>query len=571
MDPALDRALNLKLEIEDTAPLRIHAQEVRAFARNSLCLAAHAGAFREWRFMFNRSSALEMSYSPPKFSDLGTFPVEAEDSDLADLLRKLYYSFRAGPDPEEVSGGPVDARLSGARSNLALRGKVEKDTNIYNLFEKIKEMKPRKMTGFQSRWVNWDGVSEVDHSDGLFSVSGKFAQILQHPAAILHLLHDEGTIPQKLLNEAQVASPVFSDSSRSARVAARTEGRSAASGSGRGALTTRETRHLTPRGSGCRAPPMSMGDATVFWLHTMGLRDGLDGDDKGALDPQRHQGRVDALMGVRPEDLQMVMAALLRMLAMVVVETSSLLMMRLPPSPPPQGDDEVEVEVEEDGDDDCWMQTGAPRKKQRTGEEELAADEQEAMDERRAQAEQRERQQEAREQEEAEQARQDELLWLQHAASAYRDWEQWTVANHVQSPPRRLRAVIRLGHGVAAQQVACSVPLARGRPVELVVGLSEVAGDAVVGDEPSVCPVPPAPALPGPTPGEEDRHVHGSPPDAEARHVQGYTEWRAGRLSDEQVEQQFGSEMAAMFRAQQLVELDGENEGMADVTEQREE
>ena len=302
----------------------------------------------------------------------------------------------------------------------------------------------------------------------------------------------------------------------------------------------------------------------------MGLRDGLDGDDRRALDPQRHQGRVDALMGVRPEDLQMVMAALLRTLAMVVVETSSLLMMRLPPSPPPQGDEEVEVEVEEYGDDDCWMQTGAPRKKQRTGEEELAADEQEAMDERRVEEEQRERQQEAREREEAEQARQDELLWLQHDASAYRDWEQWTVANHVQSPPRRLRAVIRLGHGVAAQQVACSVPLARGHPVELVVGLSEVAGDTVVSDVPSGCPVPLAPTLPGPRTGEDDRQVHGSPHDAEARHVQGYKEWRAGQLSDEQVEQQFGSEMAAMFRAQQLVELDGEIDGLTDVKEEQE-
>ena len=219
---------------------------------------------------------------------------------------------------------------------------------------------------------------------------------------------------------------------------------------------------------------MSMGDATCFWLHTMGLRNGTATDDQRALDPSRHSGRVDAIMGVRPEDLVMVMAALMRTLAMLVVESSQLMMMRVQQQPSHEGDEEVEVTAEEEGDEEIWMQTdlSGPVKRQRT-EEQLAEDEHQEKLHREAEQRLAENQQDAREAEELEQARQDEVLWEQHRAALYRAWEEWEVANFVPAPPRRLRAIVRLTQGSSSEQMVCSVPLSRGSPVELAVTLHE--------------------------------------------------------------------------------------------------
>ena len=47
---------------------------------------------------------------------------------------------------------------------------------------------------------------------------------------------------------------------------------------------------------------MTIGDATCFWLHTLGLRDGLATDDHRALNPEEHENRVQGVSDVRPED-----------------------------------------------------------------------------------------------------------------------------------------------------------------------------------------------------------------------------------------------------------------------------
>ncbi|OLP83557.1 hypothetical protein AK812_SmicGene35679 [Symbiodinium microadriaticum] len=320
--------------------------------------------------------------------------------------------------------------------------------------------------------------------------------------------------------------------SRSERVAARMTGRASGSHEGGGRACTREVRHLTPRGDGRRSPAMSMGDATCFWLHTMGLRNGTATDDQRALDPSRHSGRVDAIMGVRPEDLVMVMAALMRTLAMLVVESSQLMMMRVQQQPSHEGDEEVEVTAEEEGDEEIWMQTdlSGPVKRQRT-EEQLAEDEHQEKLHREAEQRLAENQQDAREAEELEQARQDEVLWEQHRAALYRAWEEWEVANFVPAPPRRLRAIVRLTQGSSSEQMVCSVPLSRGSPVELAVTLHEQVPTTAV-----------------PEPNRADQ--------VEANHMAGYDRWRSGGLSDGQVEAQFGADMLAMFVAQRLVEED---------------
>ena len=338
--------------------------------------------------------------------------------------------------------------------------------------------------------------------------------------------------------------------SRSERVAARVAGRASGSHEGGSHGCTREVRRLTPRGDGRRSPAMTMGDATCFWLHTMGLRNGTATDDQRALDPSGHSGRVDAIMGVRPEDLVMVMAALMRTLAMLVVESSQLMMMRVQQQPSPEGD-EVEVTVEEPDDEEMWMQTDLQGPvKRKAAEEQLAEEEHEEQLQREAERNIAEGQQEAREEEEREQARQDEILWEQHRAAAYRAWEEWELANFVPTPPKRLRALVRLTQGGCSEQVVCSVPLTRGSPVELTVALHEQAPV----QEPSALGRPAASAV------EAGGGGCGCPrPSTEqvaANHVAGYDQWRVGDLTDDQVGTRFGADMLAMFVAQRLVEED---------------
>ena len=243
--------------------------------------------------------------------------------------------------------------------------------------------------------------------------------------------------------------------SRSQRVAARS-----AASSGAGAAITRETRRLEPRST--RAPPMTVADATCFWLHTMGLRDGPDVDDRRALEPSGHTDRVRALQEVRPEDVVVVMTGLLRTMAMLMVELSQLMMILVQPLLP--GGDEEEVEVELD-DEEVWMQTSMlPKKRSRDEVATLADDQHECRAEVAREQDVRVAQQEERAKEEDEQARHDECLYEQHLAAQYRDWEWWVVDNSPPPVPRRLRMVLTVTHGSVSEAVSCSVPFGTRAP-----------------------------------------------------------------------------------------------------------
>ncbi|CAE7292934.1 pol [Symbiodinium necroappetens] len=302
------------------------------------------------------------------------------------------------------------------------------------------------------------------------------------------------------------------------------------------ARTTTEVRRLLPRAGG-RSPPMTIGDATCFWLHTLGLRDGLATDDHRALNPEEHENRVQAISEVRPEDLTVVMAALMRTMALFIVEASQLMMVRVQQARDSRQGEMVEVEVEE-GDEEMWMQTSAtaPGKRMHEDVEQMAEDEREVRRQKQAEATMLEQQLEARAREEEDQARQDEMLFLRHQGARYRDWEQWEVLNCGPSKPRRLQASLSLVHGESAEQITCSVPLARGRAIDLRIQLHERGGD-----ESGVAPTQVEDTARGPVLSE-----------AEYMHM--YREWMQGRVSEEALEQMVGAEMVAMFQAQRLVE-----------------
>ena len=345
--------------------------------------------------------------------------------------------------------------------------------------------------------------------------------------------------------------------SRSQRVAARSAASSGARATGvRGGTpaVTRETRRLEPRSA--RAPPMTVANATCFWLHTMGLRDGADVDDRRALDPAGHGDRVRALQEVRPEDVVVVMTGLLRTMAMVMVELSQLMMIRVQPLLPADDNEEVEVELD---DEEVWMQTSLISKKRSRDEveiETLAADQHEYRTEVAQDNEARAAQQEERAQEEDEQAQQDECLYEQHRAAQYRDWEWWVVANYPPPVPRRLRAVLTVSHGSGSEAVSCSVPLARGHPVELRINLAEQAGEPLLTpeqmEEHRRLDMQPAPVQ-SPATGSQDP-PNSLPQDAQCQSR--YVAWRDGQLSNHQVAAELGEDMVALFWAQWLVETE---------------
>ena len=340
--------------------------------------------------------------------------------------------------------------------------------------------------------------------------------------------------------------------SRSERVAAR----AAASSSDRPARSrepppvTRETRRLVPRGT--RAPAMTVGNATCFWLHTMGLRDGLSTDTRRALDPSNHANRARALREVRPEDVVVVMTGLLRTMAMLMVELSQLMMLRVE-SMLPRDDEEVEVEV--DDDEEFWMQTSMHKGAKRAleEEEEMACVEQKYKEDLTEERKGKEAQQEEWEQAEAQQAVRDEEQYEQHRAAVYRDWEWWLIQHPPPALPRRLRTVLTVSHGTASEVVACSVPLARGRPVDIQLNLREYVEPTPTGEDNGETGTGVATGE-GASGSTCRDHWPGLPGDG--LYQQRYEAWGRGELSNHDVTTELGSGMLDMFWAQWLVDTE---------------
>ncbi|CAE7333489.1 pol [Symbiodinium necroappetens] len=307
---------------------------------------------------------------------------------------------------------------------------------------------------------------------------------------------------------------------------------------------TSEVRRLGPRGGACRPPaPMTVGNATCFWLHTLGLRDGLATDDHHALDPEQHSNRVRAVQDIRQEDVLMLMVALMRTMAMFVVESSQLMMSRVGPRGA-RGDEEVEVEVEDNGDDEeMWMQTsrGVLRARGPEEGEQLAEDERDAKQQKREDRNSEDYQLQERAREEEAQERADEALWQQHVAATYRDWEWWVVQTCPPSRPRRLQASMMIAQGSAGERVTCSIPLARGRPIDIRLSLREVQEDQQAEDL-----------------GSGLATGSGMEENLESRTMALYRAWMGGHVDQAGVQAIVGDEMMGMFWAQRMVEEDGD-------------
>ena len=102
---------------------------------------------------------------------------------------------------------------------------------------------------------------------------------------------------------------------------------------------------------------MQIEDATLWWLHLLGLRDGPETDTSRALRRENFENRLQMVQDVRREDLFVVMVGLLRVTAMLWVECCQLVYMH--PHILSLVSPEVEVEVEpedEEGDHTAWMQ-----------------------------------------------------------------------------------------------------------------------------------------------------------------------------------------------------------------------
>ena len=197
-----------------------------------------------------------------------------------------------------------------------------------------------------------------------------------------------------------------------------------------GPRETREVRHLAPRAPG----PMTVMEASAWWMRLMGLRNGFDGDATCVLPRDGYEDRLRDVRAVPVQDVMTVVLALLRVVTMLQVECAQLIMQH--------GEFSQEVEVEVDDDETMWMQRGIKRSSRvlLQGEEpspDLLADEREQSDEARGRQAMLEAQEEDRIRQELEQRRQDE--------------EQY--AGQVQADASRplLRTCVVVEHGGAAE------------------------------------------------------------------------------------------------------------------------
>ncbi|CAE7232723.1 unnamed protein product, partial [Symbiodinium sp. CCMP2456] len=281
---------------------------------------------------------------------------------------------------------------------------------------------------------------------------------------------------------------------------------------------------------------------TGRWLFLLGLRDGEDYWSLQPVLPERdRRHREDDLRSLPARDLPVMMAAMLRVLSMLMVECSQLLLVH----PQTRPDDEVLVEVHDDEHEDeetIYMQGRMVVEKRRRLEHQ---DEVDQLEEDRQQHEQdeRQRQQEEHDREMEEQAKEDERLYQAHQGAVYKDWENWEVANYVPGPPRQRMVKVRvqqaLGNGdMVCHDLQCCLPHGRGLPSVLVS-----MEDVMEATRTSVGPSEP------------------SQPDLS----EGYRQWKLGRVTDDWVRAAFGAEILCLYHAQLLADEEENNAGNGDV------
>ena len=298
----------------------------------------------------------------------------------------------------------------------------------------------------------------------------------------------------------------------------------------RGRCTSEVRNLLPPR----RLPsPMRIHDATLWWLHLLGLRDGPETDGTRALRSEGQNDRLAMMRDVPQRDLFMIMVGLLRVTAMLWVECCQLVYMHPHIQNLVYPDVEVEVEEEADGGDGTmWMQQW---KRLRREEEPQDPDNQpidltsllEDEEEARVQKQRREAMEAARAQEEAThealQQEQADRQGAEHEAQRYRDWEDWTLQNTPSDQPRRLVTTIAIQHAGETATAQCSVGLARGCGIHFSIQMQEVA-------------------VPSCSPDDDTSGL--------------YSRWARGAVSDAEVLRKEGSDMLAVFRLQKEYEED---------------
>ena len=299
----------------------------------------------------------------------------------------------------------------------------------------------------------------------------------------------------------------------------------------RGRCTSEVRNLLPPR----RLPsPMRIHDATLWWLHLLGLRDGPETDGTRALRSEGQNDRLAMMRDVPQRDLFMIMVGLLRVTAMLWVECCQLVYMHPHIQNLVYPDVEVEVEEEADaGDGTMWMQQW---KRLRREEEPQDPDNQpidltsllEDEEEARVQKQRR------------------EAMWRQPghrrkprtrlcSRSRPTDREPNTrhkgieigrtgpLQNTPSDQPRRLVTTIAIQHAGETATAQCSVGLARGCGIHFSIQMQEVA-------------------VPSCSPDDDTSGL--------------YSRWARGAVSDAEVLRKEGSDMLAVFRLQKEYEED---------------
>ena len=284
---------------------------------------------------------------------------------------------------------------------------------------------------------------------------------------------------------------------------------------------TTEVRHLMPPRR--TTTPMQIEDATLWWLHLLGLRDGPEVDVSRALRREEFNNRLNMLQDVADGDVFMVMVGLLRVTAMLWVECCQLVYMHPYVRGMVSPTVEVEVEEAEEGDGTMWMQSWKRPRTQAPGTEpaELSAlleDEEEARQDRERRAammKASEREEDRRDQAEQWEAERLGREYLEHRAMPP-PCPEWCA-----------RLVVRQEGTVMAQ---CALPVLPGAGVHFDLTL-EPAGEPTAGM--GVCSAPSEP---------------------EASEL--YCGWLSGALSDSQVVLRLGDDMLAVFRLQREFEAE---------------
>ena len=301
----------------------------------------------------------------------------------------------------------------------------------------------------------------------------------------------------------------------------------------RGPRETREVRHLVPpRVSG----PMTVMEASAWWMRLIGLRNGFDNDATCVLPRDGHEDRLREIRAVPVQDVMTVVMALLRVVTMLQVECAQLIMQH--------GEFSQEVEVEVDDDETMWMQRGLKRSSRvlLQGEEpspDLLADEGEQREETNRQREIHRAQEEDRARQEMEQRRLDE--------------EQYAEQVRADATRPQLRTCLIVEHGGAAEGLTASLPLEEGADIGVQLRFTVVTLRASGGVPMSVRPT--MPVLSSVVTGGDSSGAGGD------YHAVLYNRWQQGELSDEAVQGLVGEEMYAVFVAQRMEERAGRQHG----------